>query len=279
MKKRIISIAVASVLAASSTQLMAEQNDSDFKLSADNYTSMGIGAAAGALIAGPAGLVIGGIMGTMYNPQDIEPVSDFQESYSETNLAVEQSEQPLENRVEEVQQAESVNAESIEDDATEAVMVASANSSPSFNYSKQQEETNRIKEIITYDLSMDVYFKPGSVNFESFYARQLSSVLNLMKAMPELQLNLDGYSDRQGSEADNLQLSTERLDSVRDYFVSNGIDVNRINLQAHGEKNFVSTPGELESYIFDRRVVVSFEISPQQGSKSAVASLTEQSSM
>ena len=83
-------------------------------------------------------------------------------------------------------------------------------------------------------------------------------MLNLLHEMPELELNLDGYSDRRGSQADNLLLSEVRLESVRDYFVNNGIDEKRIHLHAHGEKNFMSTPGELESYMFDRRVVVSF---------------------
>jgi len=285
MNKKLISIAIASVLAASSTQALAGQYDDDFNISEDEYVAVGIGAATGALIAGPVGLVIGGVFGKLYAQQDTAAEgevelaeSNISSAATETFVTSYKVDSDVSSNLTTATEStvDRTSSETEESDETDVVMVASASGDIAIAAPKQQESAQRIKEIITYDLNMDVYFKPGSVDFEPFYARQLSSIRNLLEAIPELQLKLDGYSDRQGSQEDNLQLSVERLDSVKDYFVSRGVDVNRINIQAHGEKNFVSIPGELDSYIFDRRVVLSFEPASQH-SQSAVATLTHQS--
>ena len=99
----------------------------------------------------------------------------------------------------------------------------------------------------------------------------------MLNKIPDLELKLDAYSDRLGNEADNLQLSAERLASVHEYFVNHGIDLNRITSYAHGEKNFVSLPGDLDTYMFDRRVVVSFK-TPSQGLQNNLAIMTEKPS-
>lgn len=271
MKKRIIAMAVATIMAAGSTQALAEQNDSEALFNQQDYQAMGIGAVTGAIIAGPVGLIVGGAVGKIYADQNFstENVENEIEMVAITEQVTDSSNGEVDVVVNTAPSP--TTKESTESDDA-AMMVASASNAIPMASLQQLQKSKRVKEIIAYDLSMDIYFKPGSVNFESFYSRQLASILNLMEAMPELQLNLDGYSDRQGSKDDNLQLSVERLDSVKDYFISKGVDVNRINLNAHGEKNFLSMPGELDTYIFDRRVVVSFDLS-QQSSANSIALL------
>ena len=117
-----------------------------------------------------------------------------------------------------------------------------------------------------------------SGHLEKFYSQQLSVISSLLSEIPDLELNLDGYSDRQGDEAENMQLSVARLQSVRNYFVAHGIDGDRIKVNAYGEKNFVSSPGELAAYVFDRRVVVSFT-SPSVNTGSNVAAIADKSSL
>lgn len=259
MKKKFIPIAIASLIAAGTGQVMASQDTEESTGNKKQVTAISIGAVSGALLAGPAGLIVGGIVGAIAGRQDSETESEVQgvdhlaETESMLNEMLETSKQ---------------------DDEIENVMVASASSEIPVIESEVTEAVNAVTEIISNDLSMDVYFKAGSVDVESFYTQQLSVLSNLLNEIPDLQLNLDGYSDRQGSEADNLQLSVARLESVREYFVNHGIDDSRINVHAYGEKNFVSSPGELETYMFDRRVVVSFKVS-SQNSQSNVAAITD----
>lgn len=256
MKKRLVSIAIASVLAASSNHVLAEQYGEDAISIEGDYTAIGIGAVGGAVLGGPVGLIVGSYLGSLYGSDD--SVNDSQITESAT-----------------VSDSDSL-AKMPEQDKSDDLMVASSGEISYLGKPDLVEEPNRIKEIVTNNLNVTVYFKPGSVDLESFYSQQLSTLSNLLNELPEMELNLEGYSDRQGTQSDNLQLSEERLQSVRDYFINGGIDADRINLHAYGEKNFQSTPGELDSYMFDRRVVVSFTTS-SKGSQNNVATASDTS--
>lgn len=253
MKNKLISIAVASALVISSGEILADGYDEDSTTKQNNYTAMGIGAVSGALMAGPAGLIVGGFVGSLFGRADseVEPVG--------TQLATESNSVA----VEELTRTPQLNE-------TEVMMVASSNNVIAQDDNKPSQEINKIKEIVANNLNLAVYFRPGSVNYENFYSQQFSTIAKLLSEMPEMELNLEAYSDRQGNQQDNLQLSAERLQSVRDYFINSGIDASRINIHAYGEKNFLSTPGELDSYVFDRRVVVSFKL-PEKGLQNSVA--------
>lgn len=246
VRKTLISIAISSALTVSSSQVFADLTVGDSTADESSHTAMGVGAVSGALVAGPAGFVIGGVLGSFFGEQDAEK---------------------LESEIEATVESEP-NEYNEPDDEFSDLMVASSNDLVPADDTELLDTADRIKQIITHDLNMAVYFKPGSVDFETFYSRQFSTITNLLHEMTELELNLDGYSDRQGSQDDNLQLSAQRLESVRDYFINSGIDKSRINVRAYGEKNFVSTPGELDSYVFDRRVVVSFRESTKNSHNS-----------
>ena len=258
ISKKVISIAVASIIATGSTQGMASQASENVPHTKKQSAAISIGAVSGALIAGPAGFVIGGLVGSVFGRSDqksegksVDALADTESMLSEMLVTAKQQNQP------------------------EMLLVASTSNAIPMSASKTTEAINGLKDIISNDLSMDVYFKAGSVSLEGFYSKQLSVISSLLNEIPDLQLSLDGYSDRQGDQADNLQLSVARLESVRKYFVKNGIDNNRINIRAHGEKNFVSTAGELAAYVFDRRVVLSFEtFTPTTNNNVAVVSET-----
>ena len=260
MNKKIISVAIAAIISTGSNQVLASPFEDES--SSDNaYTEIGIGAIGGALLAGPAGLIIGGVVGSILGGQDdaeevqaFEDLADYESIMNEESAAV------------------SVN------DEPESIFLASVGSSLPLPVAEQADATNGLKEIISNDLSLDVYFKAGSVDLEKFYSQQLSVISSLLSEIPDLELNLDGYSDRQGDEAENMQLSVARLQSVRNYFVAHGIDGDRIKVNAYGEKNFVSSPGELAAYVFDRRVVVSFT-SPSVSTGSSVAAIADKSSL
>jgi len=254
MKKKLIQIALASLIATGTGHAMASQDNEDTGNNKKQVTAIGLGAVGGAILAGPAGLVVGGIVGAIAgrdnSKSEVMGVDHLAETESMLTEMIESSKENIE---------------------PPAVMVASLNNNPPVIDSETSEVVTGIQNIISNDLKMDVYFKAGSVDVENFYTKQLSVLSNLLAELPDLELILDGYSDRQGSKDANLQLSVARLESVREYFNKQGIDDSRITVNAYGEKNFVSTAGDLDAYVFDRRVEVSFKTTTSQATNSLAA--------
>jgi outer membrane protein OmpA-like peptidoglycan-associated protein len=160
------------------------------------------------------------------------------------------------------------------DKPTDTLVVASAASPESVLTDEAADHSAALRKILTTELSLDVYFRSGSTSVEAFYAPRMQAIASLMREMPLLELHLDGYSDRRGNSDDNLALSNQRLDAVRAQLQQAGIDDGRIHSQAHGEGRFVSRPGDLEAYTFDRRVVIRFE-QAAPATKTPVASIAD----
>ncbi|HLA75180.1 MAG TPA: OmpA family protein [Gammaproteobacteria bacterium] len=65
---------------------------------------------------------------------------------------------------------------------------------------------------------------------------QLDDLVTKLKDHPEVEVVMaEGYTDRIGSEAYNMKLSQRRVDAVKKYMVSKGVDANRIQAVAKGE--------------------------------------------
>ena len=122
--------------------------------------------------------------------------------------------------------------------------------------SSQHDE---LLDILTADLSLDVYFRSGSTAIESFYPARLVAIADLINTMDDLDIHLDGYTDRRGDKSQNIALANERIENVRQQLIDAGVDENRIISKAFGEMKMVSAPGDLDGYTFDRKVVIRFQ--------------------
>ena len=253
MKKTLINLAisttllagVASAQAATDTSLTGDTGDKT-----SQYVGLGVGAATGAIVAGPVGLVIGGIVGSIAGWNN--------EQESETEAATTAFAAPDDSAMETaaaINPPDTVANETAGDD----LLVASAAPVDSVVTGDAADDSAALRNLLTTVLSLDVYFRSGSTRVEAFYAPRMQAIAALMREMPMLELHLDGYSDRRGNSDDNLALSNRRLDAVRAQLQQAGIDDSRIHSTAHGEQRFVSSPGDLETYTFDRRVVIHFE--------------------
>ena len=80
-----------------------------------------------------------------------------------------------------------------------------------------------------------------------------------MNTMNQLEIHLDGYADRRGDKTKNIELASQRIEEVRAQLINAGVDENRIVSKAFGETKMVSSPGDLEAYTFDRKVVIRFQ--------------------
>jgi outer membrane protein OmpA-like peptidoglycan-associated protein len=78
----------------------------------------------------------------------------------------------------------------------------------------------------------DVLFRSGSFELLPGARERLAKVSGIVLAYPSLHVAIEGHTDSVGSDDYNQQLSERRAETVRDYFVQQGI--NSASVEAHG---------------------------------------------
>jgi len=100
----------------------------------------------------------------------------------------------------------------------------------------------------------------------------LDQAISLLARMNEsYSLKVVGYTDAQGSEEINQDLSMQRANTVANYLISKGIDRNRVLIQGLGHENPVATNDEEEGRMRNRRVEFKF-ITPDTSNLTLTAS-------
>ncbi len=276
MKKTLLKIAVSAAITgavftttiiptqAYAGEFTATDNDSSNSKTTETYMlpGMGAGAATGAVIAGPAGLLIGGIIGAIAgsNHEVIEPTDSSTVHDVISDISNEESSDSTDQLA---------NADA--NDTKKSIQVAQLGSINNIVDDQSDSPQEKLMNILVTDLSLDVYFRSGSADIEKFYPARLSAIADLINSMDKLELHLDGYTDRRGNKSQNIALANERVEKVRQQLIDAGVDENRIISNAFGEIKMVSTAGDLEAYTFDRKVVIRFERSSRNSISSMAA--------
>lgn len=71
---------------------------------------------------------------------------------------------------------------------------------------------------------------------------------------PEMNVEIQGYTDNSGSANYNQKLSEKRAEVVKDYMVSKGIDANRLTVKGFGEKDPIANNNTAEGRALNRRI-------------------------
>ncbi|BDM64963.1 smf-dependent flagellar motor protein MotY [Shewanella sp. NFH-SH190041] len=100
-------------------------------------------------------------------------------------------------------------------------------------------------------------FKAGGTELTDFSKQQLARVQEYLRYAPQIELILlDGYTDSYGSRSANKQVSLRRTSAVKDFFVAQGINQERILTSGHGENRLIGPNDTAQSRALNRRVVV-----------------------
>jgi len=86
------------------------------------------------------------------------------------------------------------------------------------------------------DAGVTVSFTTGSAVLDLNARGALNGVATWMKAKDDRTLHLQGYADPTGNAEDNLKLSENRADAVKDYLVSQGVAPEHIITAGRGEE-------------------------------------------
>jgi OmpA-OmpF porin, OOP family len=100
----------------------------------------------------------------------------------------------------------------------------------------------------------DVLFAQSKTDLlpESF--RELDLVVEFLRNNPTVRIELSGHTDNRGVPFQNLKLSQGRVDRVRDYLISKGIDGKRITGKGYGGTKPIADNNDDEARPLNRRV-------------------------
>ena len=134
--------------------------------------------------------------------------------------------------------------------STEERLVVSQTSAPSL---QKYYLLTPLKVGTTVNLK-NVLFERGTPNLlEESYA-ELNSVVKMMMDNPNVNIELQGHTDNQGSGKLNLELSQQRVDMVKAYLVEKGIESLRITGKGFGGTRPIASNASEETRKLNRRV-------------------------
>jgi outer membrane protein OmpA-like peptidoglycan-associated protein len=97
-------------------------------------------------------------------------------------------------------------------------------------------------------------FETGKSTLQPASEEQLKNIGEIMKAYPQVEIKLGGYTDNQGDAAANKALSQKRAESVMEQLVAKGIDAKRITAEGFGQEFPVASNDTEEGRQQNRRV-------------------------
>ncbi len=102
----------------------------------------------------------------------------------------------------------------------------------------------------------NIFFNTASYVLLPASNAELEKLARLLKANPDLRIELGGHTDDVGSDDANLKLSDQRANAVRDHLIAQGIEADRITAKGYGETKPIATNDTEEGRAGNRRTEV-----------------------
>jgi outer membrane protein OmpA-like peptidoglycan-associated protein len=111
-------------------------------------------------------------------------------------------------------------------------------------------------------LGGDLIFGTGEADLKPGARRSLDNLATFLRAHPKQVVVVEGFTDGQGSDQLNMQLSERRAQAVREALVAGGVDPAQIEARGYGKRYPVATNDTAAGRQLNRRVEV--VIPPEQ---------------
>lgn len=123
-------------------------------------------------------------------------------------------------------------------------------------YVERGVSDEEVKEVmIKASQSLEFEFDKAIIMRESF--GDLEALTNVLLVRNDLNIELEGHTDNNGTEEYNLRLSKNRVEAVKRFLVVHGVDENRIKTFYFGESKPIADNGTSEGRAKNRRVLIS----------------------
>jgi K(+)-stimulated pyrophosphate-energized sodium pump len=146
-----------------------------------------------------------------------------------------------------------------------AKMDKSLSSGVTLNIPENGIENNLLKFIENKDAAVDkttwfdfdrLTFETGKSTLKPESTEQLKNIAEILKAYPNVNVKLGGYTDNVGKANDNLKLSSDRASAVERILIESGISAPRLDAEGYGQENPVATNDTEEGRAANRRISI-----------------------
>ena len=229
------------------TPVQAQELGDDVR---SRYETTGVfgGAAAGAVLGGPPGVVLGAVAGGWFSDQILTRKENrllkaHLEQTRQELLALQENNARLQMQLSAAHQSADSGSRQL---ASNTLYPAGLNTS----------FTEGAGYMAFTGSELVLHFRTGSAEIETHYRRNLADFARAASLISDPEVEILGYADRRGEEAANLELSQQRVQAVEKAL--RGLRLNDVTwkISANGEQEPLSDLDALENNFFDRRVVL-----------------------
>jgi K(+)-stimulated pyrophosphate-energized sodium pump len=115
--------------------------------------------------------------------------------------------------------------------------------------------SNPVEKDIWFDFDR-LLFETGSDQLKPSSKEQMKNIYEILKAYPNVNIKLGGYTDNIGNPAANLKLSSDRAQNVKTQLMALGIGNDRIESEGYGEQHPVASNDTEEGRALNRRISI-----------------------
>lgn len=102
----------------------------------------------------------------------------------------------------------------------------------------------------------NIFFETASYALLPASTVELDKLVKLMKANPQMRIEVGGHTDNIGKDAANQVLSEQRANAVRNFLLDQGIDAGRVTAKGYGATRPVATNDNEQGRALNRRTEV-----------------------
>ncbi len=194
--------------------------------SAAETTGVAVGAVVGVAAGGPIGALVGTLLGQYVGKKahDANRVDDVEGALAAANIDIARLHNELEQGGVELRTYKSML--------------------------EQQPDLDSVA------LEFEVLFATDESQLSDENRQRLEKLATLMREIPGLKVQIDGYADQRGDETYNQQLSAKRAEEVETFLGARGVVGDRIETFAHGERLSRAGDGDIDAYALERKVTL-----------------------
>jgi OmpA-OmpF porin, OOP family len=140
-------------------------------------------------------------------------------------------------------------------DSTKYGLIAIRELLPDEQFAEPFTVTVKFEPAKSYRLD-NVYFDFGKYTLRPESFKELDELVSYMKWRENEKIEIGGHTDNVGTDADNLKLSQNRAESIKQYLIKKGINATRVTAKGYGASQPVTDNSTDEGRQKNRRTEV-----------------------